>query len=80
MPELPEVETMVRDLIPRVIGRSIAGVEAPFPGEVVWPPVFEDFEKRVTGQQILEVTRRGKYAVFRLSSGDLLIIHRGMIT
>jgi formamidopyrimidine-DNA glycosylase len=77
MPELPEVETMVRDLAPRVRGRTITGVQAPFPGCVVYPG-FEEFVQRVTGQQIDLPWRRGKYASFPLQSGDLLIIHRGM--
>jgi formamidopyrimidine-DNA glycosylase len=37
MPELPEVETMVRDLASRVVGSTIASVVADFPGVVVWP-------------------------------------------
>jgi formamidopyrimidine-DNA glycosylase len=77
MPELPEVETMVRDLGPRVVGRTITSVEAPFEGSVVWPG-YREFVDRVTGQQIMDVTRRGKYAIFSLASGDALIIHRGM--
>lgn len=77
MPELPEVETMVRDLRPRVVGRTITDVEASYPGEVVYPG-FNDFVQRVTGQTITEVSRRGKYALLPLGSGDLLIVHRGM--
>lgn len=77
MPELPEVETMVRDLAPRVVGRAIETVEAPFPGSVRWP-TFEEFRQRVIGRRITDVGRRGKYAILTLQSGDALIIHRGM--
>lgn len=77
MPELPEVETMVRDLAPRVEGRTITAVRADFPGIVVWP-AYDELAARVTGQGIEGVERRGKYAIFRLASGDALIIHRGM--
>ena len=77
MPELPEVETMVRDLAPRVTGRAITCVHAAFPGCVVWPE-FTEFERRVVGQAIEAVARRGKYAIFGLRSGDALIVHRGM--
>jgi formamidopyrimidine-DNA glycosylase len=77
MPELPEVETMVRDLEPRVTGRTIAGVEAPFPGSVIYPG-YEEFVQRVVGRTIGGVSRRGKYAIFWLDSGDILIVHRGM--
>jgi formamidopyrimidine-DNA glycosylase len=77
MPELPEVETMVRDLAPRVIGRTITGARASFQGSVIWPD-FPEFAERVAGRRITAVSRRGKYAIFTLDSGDALIIHRGM--
>jgi formamidopyrimidine-DNA glycosylase len=41
-------------------------------------PDFEEFERRVRGQTIAAVDRRGKFALFFLASGDLLIVHRGM--
>lgn len=77
MPELPEVETMVRDLTQRVVGRTITGANVALPRSIVWPGVVE-FQDRVTGQRIETITRRGKYAIFALASGDALIIHRGM--
>jgi len=77
MPELPEVETMVRDLSSRVIGRTIVSIEAPFQGSVVWP-AFDEFERRVRQRCISDITRRGKFANFSLDSGDVLIVHRGM--
>ena len=77
MPELPEVETMVRDLSRRVVGRRIVEVEASFPGIVRYPE-FPEFVQRVVGRTIEAVSRRGKYAILSLFSGDSLIIHRGM--
>lgn len=77
MPELPEVETMVRDLAGRVVGRTIVGVDAPFTGTIRYPG-FSEFVDRVTGRTITSIWRRGKYAVFELNSGDALILHRGM--
>ncbi len=77
MPELPEVETMVRDLAPRVLGLTITDVTADFPGCVIYPS-FEEFRQRVSGQAITGISRRGKYALFSLASDDLLNIHRGM--
>lgn len=77
MPELPEVETMVRDLVPRVAGCRITAVEAAYPGEVVYPD-WPEFVERILGRTIGSIDRRGKYAIFSLSSGDSLIIHRGM--
>lgn len=77
MPELPEVETMVRDLNARVIGRTITEVRTPFTGTIRYPETRE-FVERVTGSTITSIWRRGKYAVFEVDSGDALIIHRGM--
>lgn len=77
MPELPEVETMVRDLSSRAIGRAIVSLWAPFEGSVVFPD-FKEFERRTVGQTIVGISRRGKFANFSLASGDLLIVHRGM--
>ena len=68
---------MVRDLAPRVVGRTITSIEAPFPGSVVYPD-FEEFDRRVRGRRVGDVDRRGKFALFSLASGDLLIVHRGM--
>ncbi|MGI8968412.1 MAG: bifunctional DNA-formamidopyrimidine glycosylase/DNA-(apurinic or apyrimidinic site) lyase [Chloroflexota bacterium] len=77
MPEMPEVETMVRDLQPRIVGRSLTTVEASFSGAVIFPD-YPEFVNRVSGQRIEGITRRGKYALLALASGDVLIIHRGM--
>jgi formamidopyrimidine-DNA glycosylase len=77
MPELPEVETMVRDLSTRIVGRTITGVDLPFPGEVKYPTPLE-FQDRVRGATINGIDRRAKYALFSLDSGDLLVVHRGM--
>jgi formamidopyrimidine-DNA glycosylase len=77
MPELPEVETMVRDLAARVTHRTIVAVHAPFPGIVAYPD-FHEFVQRVEGQEIVALSRRAKYAVLTLASDDLLIVHRGM--
>ena len=77
MPELPEVETMVRDLAQRLAGRTIVSVDLLFPGELKYPGPGE-FVQRIQGRRIERLARRGKYAVFLLQGGDALIIHRGM--
>lgn len=68
---------MVRDLAERVVGRRITAIEAPFPGSVVYPELLE-LRERVLNQEITGVARRGKYAILSLSSGDVLVLHRGM--
>lgn len=77
MPELPEVETMVRDLAPRLEGRRIARVELKKTDvlrEVSKPRLI----RTLTGSTIEQVYRRAKHAVFRLSSGHRMIIQPRM--
>ncbi len=77
MPELPEVETMVRDLSVRVVGATIRDTETFFPGSIRWPS-HDDFIVRIRSSAIAGVSRRGKYAIFSVGSHDVLAIHRGM--
>lgn len=79
MPELPEVETVVRQLREgkgerggSVIGRTIARVRLRWAGHVARPSPRE-FTRRVSGQTIIALSRRGKYLVFRLTRGFLLV-------
>jgi formamidopyrimidine-DNA glycosylase len=74
MPELPEVETVRRELVPWLTGRTIVRArrrDAP-PG-----PKYAALE-RADGQRILAVRRRGKFLVAPLSGGDELVVHLGM--
>ena len=77
MPELPEVETIRNELSPHVIGRTIKGLSLPWEG-IVRQPSLEEFCARLIGQRITGLGRRGKYLIFRLSSGQALIIHLKM--
>jgi formamidopyrimidine-DNA glycosylase len=77
MPELPEVETIRRELAPKVIGRSFTGVEL-FWQKAVREPSPEEFCKRIAGKRIEGIHRRGKYLIFRLSGGKELIVHLKM--
>lgn len=75
MPELPEVETTRRGLAPHLVGRRIAGVRC-HQRELRWPvPAF--LHRRLTGQVIRSIARRGKYLVLDCSNGAL-IVHLGM--
>lgn len=71
MPELPEVETTVRDLRPHMIGRTFTGVEAVVP-RMVRTPSPEAFAAGIAGRVIRAVDRRGKFIVTRLDQGDLV--------
>jgi formamidopyrimidine-DNA glycosylase len=76
MPELPEVETIVRRLRGSLVGRTFTDVQVGWE-RMVQVPVAE-LEARLPGQRIEDINRRGKYLVFRLSGGDSLIIHLKM--
>ena len=77
MPELPEVETIKNELMPHVIGRRVAGVTLGWEG-IVKQSSPEDFCARLVGQGVTWISRRGKYLIFSLSSGEALIIHLKM--
>jgi formamidopyrimidine-DNA glycosylase len=70
VPELPEVETIVRGLRPLEGSRILAA-------EIVDPRLDLRAED-LTGRELLAVERRGKYIVLRLSGGDSLVIHLRM--
>jgi len=76
MPELPEVETVMRGLKPVLEGRRIAGVSLrrdglrfPFPAR---------FAERLSGSRVTGLWRRAKYILASLDSGEVLLVHLGM--
>ena len=76
MPELPEVETVLRGLEPVMVGQKIKKADIrrldlrwPFP---------ENMSQRLTGTKILRLHRRSKYILCDLDSGETLLIHLGM--
>ena len=76
MPELPEVEYIRRLLRPAMQGRRIERVVVRRPN--LRYPLGDDFASRVEGQTVAGITRRAKYLVMELSSGDTLVMHLGM--
>ncbi|HEY75898.1 MAG TPA: bifunctional DNA-formamidopyrimidine glycosylase/DNA-(apurinic or apyrimidinic site) lyase [Thermoflexia bacterium] len=76
MPELPEVETIVRGL-QGLVGRRIADVEVRWERTVAVPDV-ETFVRRLQGRRIEEIKRRGKWVVIRLDGDLFLLIHLRM--
>jgi formamidopyrimidine-DNA glycosylase len=77
MPELPEVETIVNDLRPSLKDRSFADITILWP-RMVLQPSAEELRRRLPGQVIKDIGRRGKYLIFRLASGEALILHLRM--
>jgi formamidopyrimidine-DNA glycosylase len=76
MPELPEVELVVRGLRPQVQGRTFTHVSFDWPRQIVTPSP-RAFARRLPGQRIDRLWRRGKYLVFTLTR-DTLLIHLKM--
>ncbi len=74
MPELPEVETIKNELAPHVVGRTIVGVDV-FWDRMVRRPSVDEFRSRLVGERIVELGRRGKYLLIKLSGGETLVIH-----
>lgn len=74
MPELPEVETTVRELKNKVINRKILRVWTDF--EKMFKPNFSEFQKGTVGQTIKEISRRGKNIIIKLSSENYILIHQ----
>ena len=75
MPELPEVETTRRGLVPHARGRRIVALEVYEP-RLRWR-VRGDLAGRVAGQRIRRIGRRAKYLLLEVESGTLLL-HLGM--
>jgi len=76
MPELPEVETVRRGLLPSMEGALIKKADVNRP-DLRWP--FPDLmAERLTGARIETLTRRSKYILAHLDSKETLLIHLGM--
>lgn len=76
MPELPEVETVRRGLLPVMEGQLIARATVNRP-DLRWP-LPERMAERLTGARVLGLRRRSKYILADLSTGETLLIHLGM--
>lgn len=77
MPELPEVETIVRELrCAKIVGLKIID------SVVFWPPLIKGrpffFKRQLAGKKIIALSRRGKFIVFTLSGGYFLLVHLRM--
>jgi formamidopyrimidine-DNA glycosylase len=76
MPELPEAETVRRQLEPQIVGATIIATWARLPR--ITQPSIEEFVNTTVGQRILEARRRGKQLYFPLENGASLLVHLGM--
>lgn len=78
MPELPEVETIRRDLDKEVVGKRIKLVEVTGMRSIRRHPNKKHFIAKLEGHKITGVERKGKYLLLRLEGGDILVAHLGM--
>ncbi len=78
MPELPEVETLRRDLEKEVIGKRVKTVEVTGMRSIRRHPNKKHFIGKLEGRKLASVTRRGKYLLMKLEGGDILVVHLGM--
>jgi formamidopyrimidine-DNA glycosylase len=77
MPELPEVETIRRQLAPHLEGRALARVEIRDPRWTM-PQRADDVAVGLQGQTVVQLDRAGKYLVWNLGGGESLLMHLRM--
>jgi formamidopyrimidine-DNA glycosylase len=77
MPELPEVEHVVRALRRAVLGRRIVAAEIHLP-KLVSPNSPAVFNRKLKGSGISGIGRRGKFILIELDSGQVLVVHLRM--
>lgn len=73
MPELPEVETIRRDLVKKILGKVFRKVEIKV-DKLVYPK-NSFFKLKIRGLKILDIRRRAKILIFKLSKNLVLLIH-----
>jgi formamidopyrimidine-DNA glycosylase len=78
MPELPEVETIRRDLDKEAVGKRIKAVDVNGMRSIRRHPNKKHFIAKLVGRKIVSVSRKGKYLLVRLDNEDVLVVHLGM--
>src|SRR5262245_21354049 len=76
MPELPEVETVARDLRPLLVGRTLVGLRRS--RKALRRSWSKAWEAKVVGRRVEALDRRGKWLLLGLDGGGLLMVHLGM--
>lgn len=76
MPELPEVETVVRDLSKIIEGTTVLDIEAPYPKII--QDDFDDFLGAFQGHKIIDIERFGKYILILFDNDRVMRVHLRM--
>lgn len=76
MPELPEVETIARQLHPTFIGQTLTGLWCNWPSML--SPPLKMVRRMLIGAAVTDITRRAKFLVWRFGSAGSLLIHLRM--
>jgi len=77
LPELPEVETIKNELSPWVVGQRFDQVSV-LDSRLIYHLPVPEFCRRLTGQAVETINRRGKYLIFQLSGAQYLVTHLRM--
>ncbi|MEJ6949943.1 bifunctional DNA-formamidopyrimidine glycosylase/DNA-(apurinic or apyrimidinic site) lyase [Natronospora cellulosivora (SeqCode)] len=77
MPELPEVETIVRGLRDMIEGRTIVDVIIRVPQMIAFP-ALDEFENQIMDREIIGLARRGKYILVHLQGKKTMVVHLRM--
>ena len=76
MPELPEVETVMRGMQPALEGKKLINIEARC-DSLRWP-IPNNFADRLRGRRVINIARRAKYILWYLDDETVVILHVGM--
>ena len=76
MPELPEVETTIRDLKRKVLSRTFLNVWCDAKKIIKRPRTFDGFKKEILGRKIKKIERKGKNILIYLDKEKVLLIHQ----
>nr|WP_314466211.1 bifunctional DNA-formamidopyrimidine glycosylase/DNA-(apurinic or apyrimidinic site) lyase [uncultured Clostridium sp.] len=77
MPEMPEVEIIRKIIEPQIAGQTILSITINNP-QVIAHPAEEQFVKSLIGQEVCNMSRRGKFLTIHMKSGDSVAIHLRM--
>lgn len=77
MPELPEVETLRRELEKTIVGKKFSGVDIK-QAKVIRDPAPVEFKKRLIGTTVKDILRKAKVLIVELSNGSSLVVHLKM--